>query len=100
VQETPEAALIAVHAYLLTTWPEPGDPREDMHQAAIRNLGIVEHKIMGKGTDAKSTSCKERRKEEFKRKIAQNKSSESSKEERRQKKEGRCKEYNSTSSSK
>jgi hypothetical protein len=26
VQETPEAALIAAHAYLLTTRPEPGDP--------------------------------------------------------------------------
>jgi hypothetical protein len=35
VQETPEAALIAAQAYLLTTWPEPGDPQEDMHQAAI-----------------------------------------------------------------
>jgi hypothetical protein len=35
VQETPEAALIAAHAYLLTTRPEPGDPREDIHQAAI-----------------------------------------------------------------
>jgi hypothetical protein len=27
IQETPEAALIAAHAYLLTTQPEPGDPR-------------------------------------------------------------------------
>jgi hypothetical protein len=35
VQDTPEAALIAAQAYLLTTRPEPGDPREDMHQAAI-----------------------------------------------------------------
>jgi hypothetical protein len=35
VQETPEAALIAAQTYLLTTWPEPRDPREDMHQAAI-----------------------------------------------------------------
>jgi hypothetical protein len=35
VQETPEAALIAAQAYLLTTRPEPRDPREDMHQAAI-----------------------------------------------------------------
>jgi hypothetical protein len=35
VQETPEAALIAAQAYLLTTQPEPGDPREHMHQAAI-----------------------------------------------------------------
>jgi hypothetical protein len=31
VQETPEAALIAAQAYLLTTRPEPGDPQEDMH---------------------------------------------------------------------
>jgi hypothetical protein len=28
VQETPEAALIAAQAYLLTTQPKPGDPRE------------------------------------------------------------------------
>jgi hypothetical protein len=35
VQETPEAALIAAQAYLLTTRPEPRDPWEDMHQAAI-----------------------------------------------------------------
>jgi hypothetical protein len=35
VQETPEAALIAAQAYLLTIRPEPRDPREDMHQAAI-----------------------------------------------------------------
>jgi hypothetical protein len=26
VQETPEAALVAAHAYLLTTQPKPGDP--------------------------------------------------------------------------
>jgi hypothetical protein len=35
VQETPEAALVAAQAYLLTTQPEPGDPREHMHHAAI-----------------------------------------------------------------
>jgi hypothetical protein len=35
VQETPEAALVATHTYLLTTQPKPGDPREHMHQAAI-----------------------------------------------------------------
>jgi hypothetical protein len=69
VQETPEAALIAAQAYLLTTRPELGEPREDMHQAAIRSLGIVEDKIMGKGPGAKSTSYKEGRKEEFKHKI-------------------------------
>jgi hypothetical protein len=69
VQETPEAALIAAQAYLLTTRPEPGDPWEYMHQAAIRSLGIVEDKIMGKGPGAKLTSYKEGRKEEFKHKI-------------------------------
>jgi hypothetical protein len=69
VQETPEAALIAAQAYLLTTRPEPGDPREDMHQAAIRSLGILEDKIRGKGSEAKSTSYKERRKEKFKHKV-------------------------------
>jgi hypothetical protein len=35
VQETPEAALVAAQAYLLTTQPEPMDPQEHMHQAAI-----------------------------------------------------------------
>jgi hypothetical protein len=85
MQETPKAALIAAQAYLLTTRPEPGDPQEDMHQAAIRSLGILEDKIKGKGPEAKSTSYKERPKEKFKHKVTQNKSSESSEEERRQK---------------
>jgi hypothetical protein len=35
MQETPEAALVEAQAYLLTTQPKPGDPREHMHQAAI-----------------------------------------------------------------
>jgi hypothetical protein len=43
--------------------PEPGDPREDMHQAAIRSLGIMENKIRGKGPETKSTSYKEKQKE-------------------------------------
>jgi hypothetical protein len=34
-QETPEAVLVAAQTYLLTTQPEPGDPWEHMHQAAI-----------------------------------------------------------------
>jgi hypothetical protein len=65
--------------------PEPGDPREDMHQAAIRSLGIVEDKIRRKGPETKSTSYKERQKEKFKRNITQREFSESSEEERRQK---------------
>jgi hypothetical protein len=40
VQETPEAALVAAQAYILTTQPEPRDPRENMHQAAIKSLGV------------------------------------------------------------
>jgi hypothetical protein len=35
VQETPEATLAAAQAYLLTTQPKTGDPREHMHQAVI-----------------------------------------------------------------
>jgi hypothetical protein len=39
VQETPEAALVAAQAYLLTRQQKPRDPWEHMHQAAIRSLG-------------------------------------------------------------
>jgi hypothetical protein len=70
VQETPEAALVAAQAYLLTTQPEPGDPREHMHQAAIRSLRLVEDKPMRKLPEEKVTRGKERRKEEFKRKSS------------------------------
>jgi hypothetical protein len=65
MQETLEAALIAAHAYLLTTRPEPGDLREDMNRAAIRSLGIVESKIREKGLDMKSTIYKEKQKEKL-----------------------------------
>jgi hypothetical protein len=85
VQETPEAALVAAQAYLLTTQPEPGDPREHMHQAAIRSLGLIEDKLMGNLPEKKATHRKERQKEEFKRKSSQNESSESSGDEKRQK---------------
>jgi hypothetical protein len=44
VQGTPEEALVAAQAYLLTTQPDPGVPREHMHQAAIRSLGLIEDK--------------------------------------------------------
>jgi hypothetical protein len=60
VQETPEAALVAAQMYLLTTQPEPGDPREHMHQAAIRSLGLIEDKLMGKLPKEKATHHKER----------------------------------------
>jgi hypothetical protein len=85
VQETPEAALIAAQAYLLTTQPEPGDPREHMHEAAIRSLGLVEDKLRGKLREEKVARRKESRKEGFKCKPSQNEPNDSSKDEKRQK---------------
>jgi hypothetical protein len=85
MQETPEAALIAVQAYLLTTRPEPGDPREDMHRAVIRSLGIVENKIREKGPETKSTSYKEKQKEKLRYNYTSNEYSESSEEKGQQK---------------
>jgi hypothetical protein len=35
IPKTPEAALVAAQAYLHTTRPNPGDPREHMHRAAL-----------------------------------------------------------------
>jgi hypothetical protein len=61
-QETPEAALVAAQAYLLTTQPKPGDPREHMHQAAIRSLGLVEDKLRKHLPGRKATYHKEKRK--------------------------------------
>jgi hypothetical protein len=54
VQETPEAALIAAQAYLLTTQPEPRDLQEHMHQATIRSLGLVEGKLRKHPPEEKS----------------------------------------------
>jgi hypothetical protein len=85
VQETPEAALVAAQAYLLTTQPKPGDPREHMHQAAIRRLGLVEDKLRGNLPEKKATHRRERRKEEVKRKSSRNETSESSGDEKCQK---------------
>jgi hypothetical protein len=67
VQETPEAALIAAQTYLLTTQPEPGDPREHMHQATIRSLGLIEDKLTKHFPEEKATYRKEKRKGSFKR---------------------------------
>jgi hypothetical protein len=85
VQETPKAALIAAHAYLLTTQPKPGDPREQMHQAAIRSLGLVEEKLKGSISEKKSTHHSKKKKEEDKRKPSRNETSESSEDEISQK---------------
>jgi hypothetical protein len=85
VQETPEAALIAAQAYLLTTQPKPGDPREQMHQAAIRSLGLVKEKLKGSILEKKSTHHSKKKKEEVKRKSSRNETSESSEDEISQK---------------
>jgi hypothetical protein len=60
VQETPEAALVAAQAYLLTTQPEPGDPRGHMHQAAIRSLRLVEDRLRKHPPEKKVTCHKEK----------------------------------------
>jgi hypothetical protein len=41
IQKTPKAALVAAQAYLFSTQPTPGDPREHMHRAALQGLGLV-----------------------------------------------------------
>jgi hypothetical protein len=85
MQETPEAALIAAKAYLLTTQPKPGDPREQMHQATIQSLGLVEEKLKGNISEKNLTHCSERKKEEVKRKSLRDETSESSEDKKRQK---------------
>jgi hypothetical protein len=85
VQEIPEAALVAAQAYLLTTQPKPRDPREHMHQAAIRSLVLVEDKLRGNLPEKKLTHHREKQKEEVKRKSSRNETSESSEDEKRQK---------------
>jgi hypothetical protein len=52
VPKTPEAALVAAQAYLLTTRPSPGDPREHMYRAALNGLNMVGHKLSAKGEEA------------------------------------------------
>jgi hypothetical protein len=83
VQETPEAALVAAQAYLLTTQPKPGDPQEHMHQAAIRSLVLLEDKLRKHLPEKKAIYHKEKRKERFKRQPSQNKTSELSDNEKR-----------------
>jgi hypothetical protein len=45
VPKTPEAALVAAQAYLLTTQPAPGDSQEIMHQAAIKGPRLIGDKL-------------------------------------------------------
>jgi hypothetical protein len=50
--KTPKAALVAAQTYLYTTQPNPGDPRENMHQAALQGLRLVGNKLTTKEEEA------------------------------------------------
>jgi hypothetical protein len=43
--KTPEAALVAAQAYIYTTQPTPGDPREHMHRETLQGLRLVGSKL-------------------------------------------------------
>jgi hypothetical protein len=78
VQETPEAALVVAQAYLLITQLEPGDPREHMHQAAIRSLGLVEGRLRKHPPEKKMTHYEDKGKENIKYQSSQSQASDSS----------------------
>jgi hypothetical protein len=52
IPKTPEAALVAAQAYLHTTRPNPGDPREHMHRATLQGLKMVGNKLSAKEEEA------------------------------------------------
>jgi hypothetical protein len=52
IPKTPKAALVAAQAYLHTTRPNPRDPREHMHRAALQGLKMVGNKLSAKEEEA------------------------------------------------
>jgi hypothetical protein len=52
IPKTPEAALVATQAYLHTTQPNLGDPREHMHRSALQGLKMVGNKLLAKEEEA------------------------------------------------
>jgi hypothetical protein len=52
IAKTPKAALVAAQAYLHTTRPNPVDPREHMHRAALQGLKMVGNKLSAKEEEA------------------------------------------------
>jgi hypothetical protein len=52
IPKTPEAALVVAQAYLHTTWPNLGDPREHIHRAALQGLKMVGNKLSAKEEEA------------------------------------------------
>jgi hypothetical protein len=45
IPKTAEATLMVAQAYLQTTQPTRGDPRESMHQAAMKGLELIGDKL-------------------------------------------------------
>jgi hypothetical protein len=83
LQETPETALVVAQAYLLTTQPKPRDPREHMHQAAIRSLGLVEDRLRKRSPERKATYYEDKGKESIKCQSSQSQTSDSSSDKKR-----------------
>jgi hypothetical protein len=52
IPKTPKAALVAAQAYLHTTRPNLGDPREHMHRTALNELKMVGNKLSAKEEEA------------------------------------------------
>jgi hypothetical protein len=52
IPKTPAAALVVAQAYLHTTRPNPGDPREHMHRASLNGLKMVGNKLSAKEEEA------------------------------------------------
>jgi hypothetical protein len=52
IPKTPEEALVAAQAYLYTTQPNPGDPREHMHRATLYGLKMVGSKLSANEEEA------------------------------------------------
>jgi hypothetical protein len=46
IPKTPEAALVTAQAYLHTTRPNPGDPREHMHRAVILQVDVGDQRSL------------------------------------------------------
>jgi hypothetical protein len=53
----PELALVAEQTYMYTTQPNPGDPREHMHRAALQGLRLVGSKLTAKEEEAYRNKC-------------------------------------------
>jgi hypothetical protein len=52
IPKTPKGAPVAAQAYLHTTRPNLGDPREHMHRAALNGLKMVGNKLSAKEEEA------------------------------------------------